>query len=104
MTLEGHENLPPSHIQGFASALAAPTDSANDQDSLSDRPMPRRKGLCALVSSMPLGLVKHDLNMRGVFLHLLSDLLGSVIVVICAIVVLCVKADWSKKYLDPALR
>ncbi|CAL4139106.1 unnamed protein product [Meganyctiphanes norvegica] len=43
-----------------------------------------------------------QMNMRGVFLHVLSDALGSVIVIISALVVWL--SDWEyAKYIDPAL-
>ncbi|XP_075235037.1 solute carrier family 30 member 1 [Lycorma delicatula] len=43
-----------------------------------------------------------QMNMRGVFLHVLADALGSVIVIISASVVWC--TDWEyKDYMDPAL-
>lgn len=42
------------------------------------------------------------MNMRGAFLHVLSDALGSIIVVISALVVW--KTDWEyRHYMDPAL-
>lgn len=42
------------------------------------------------------------MNMRGVFLHVLSDALGSVIVIISAVIFW--KTDWVfKYYIDPAL-
>lgn len=42
------------------------------------------------------------MNMRGAFLHVLSDALGSIIVVISAIIVW--KTDWEyRHYMDPAL-
>ena len=44
-----------------------------------------------------------QLNMRGVFLHVLGDALGSVIVIISALVIYFVKEDWRYK-LDPCLR
>lgn len=44
-----------------------------------------------------------QLNMRGVFLHVLGDALGSVIVIISALIVIFVKADWKYK-VDPAMR
>uniref|UniRef100_A0ABM0LZT8 Zinc transporter 1-like n=1 Tax=Saccoglossus kowalevskii TaxID=10224 RepID=A0ABM0LZT8_SACKO len=43
-----------------------------------------------------------QLNMRGVFLHVLGDALGSVIVVISALVIWFVEGDW-KYYVDPAM-
>lgn len=44
----------------------------------------------------------HQMNMRGVFLHVLSDALGSVIV-ICSATVFWL-TDWKyKNYIDPAL-
>lgn len=42
------------------------------------------------------------MNMRGAFLHVLSDALGSVIVVISALVIML--TDWEYRfYMDPAL-
>ncbi|RUS89908.1 hypothetical protein EGW08_002349 [Elysia chlorotica] len=58
-------------------------------------------------TDITVDLKKHELasasqlNMRGVFLHVLGDALGSVIVIISAIVLMTVKADW-KHYFDPA--
>ncbi|CAG2258158.1 SLC30A1 [Mytilus edulis] len=43
-----------------------------------------------------------QLNMRGVFLHVLGDALGSVIVIISALLIWFVEADW-KYYMDPAM-
>ncbi|KAI0242526.1 Zinc transporter 1 [Lamellibrachia satsuma] len=43
-----------------------------------------------------------QLNMRGVFLHVLGDALGSVIVIISALVIIFVDADWKYK-VDPAM-
>ena len=44
-----------------------------------------------------------QLNMRGVFLHVLGDALGSVIVIISALVIKFVDGDWKFK-VDPAMR
>ena len=44
-----------------------------------------------------------QLNMRGVFLHVLGDALGSVVVIISALVIKFVDADWKFK-VDPAMR
>ena len=44
-----------------------------------------------------------QLNMRGVFLHVLGDALGSVIVIISGLVIKFVKQDWTHK-VDPAMR
>ncbi|KAK3099323.1 hypothetical protein FSP39_002634 [Pinctada imbricata] len=44
-----------------------------------------------------------QLNMRGVFLHVLGDALGSVIVVISALVIWFAEGDW-RFYVDPAMR
>ena len=43
-----------------------------------------------------------QLNMRGVFLHVLGDALGSVIVIISALLIWFVEDDW-KYYMDPAM-
>lgn len=42
------------------------------------------------------------LNMRGVFLHVLGDALGSVVVMISATIIWLVEGDWTL-YVDPAL-
>lgn len=43
------------------------------------------------------------MNMRGAFLHVLSDALGSIIVVISASIIIIFK-DWKyRDYMDPAL-
>ena len=44
-----------------------------------------------------------QLNMRAVFLHVLGDALGSVVVIISAIVIKFIDADWKYK-IDPVLR
>jgi len=43
-----------------------------------------------------------QLNMRGVFLHVLGDALGSVVVIISALVIKFVEGDWKYK-IDPAM-
>lgn len=42
--------------------------------------------------------------MHGVFLHILGDAIGSVIVIINALIIWLVNSDFVVKYLDPALR
>lgn len=42
------------------------------------------------------------MNMRGVFLHVLADAIGSVIVVISALVIWLTKWEY-RMYIDPAL-
>ena len=44
-----------------------------------------------------------QLNMRGVFLHVLGDALGSVVVIVSALVIMFVEDDWKYK-VDPAMR
>lgn len=44
-----------------------------------------------------------QLNMKGVFLHVLGDALGSVIVIIAALVIKYRDEEWRYK-IDPALR
>jgi len=44
-----------------------------------------------------------QLNMRGVFLHVLGDALGSVVVIISALFIKFVDAKWKYK-VDPAMR
>ncbi|XP_048731351.2 proton-coupled zinc antiporter SLC30A1-like isoform X2 [Ostrea edulis] len=43
-----------------------------------------------------------QLNMRGVFLHVLGDALGSVIVIISALIIWLCEGDW-RFYVDPAM-
>ncbi|CAG5121188.1 unnamed protein product [Candidula unifasciata] len=43
-----------------------------------------------------------QLNMRGVFLHVLGDALGSLVVVISALVIMFADGDW-RFYIDPAM-
>ncbi|XP_064600579.1 proton-coupled zinc antiporter SLC30A1-like [Liolophura sinensis] len=43
-----------------------------------------------------------QLNMRGAFLHILGDALGSVVVIISALVIWFAKGDW-KYYVDPGM-
>ena len=44
-----------------------------------------------------------QLNMRAVFLHVLGDALGSVVVIISAILIKFLEEDWKYK-IDPVLR
>lgn len=44
-----------------------------------------------------------QMNMRGVFLHVLADALGSVIVCISACVIIYSPVEWVKDYVDPTL-
>ena len=47
-------------------------------------------------------LTASNMNMRGVFLHVLADALGSVVVIISAVIMW--KTEWQyKKYVDPGL-
>lgn len=43
-----------------------------------------------------------QLNMRGVFLHVLGDALGSVVVIISALIIWLAEGDW-RFYVDPAM-
>jgi zinc transporter 1 len=43
-----------------------------------------------------------QMNMRGVFLHVLADALGSVVVIISALIMWLTEWEY-KKYVDPAL-
>lgn len=44
-----------------------------------------------------------QMNMLGVFLHVFGDALGSVVVIVSALVIKFVDADWVYR-LDPAMR
>lgn len=53
-------------------------------------------------STKPPPKSSQSMNMRGVFLHVLADALGSVIVCISALIIMF--TDWSlKEYVDPSL-
>ncbi|XP_067655326.1 proton-coupled zinc antiporter SLC30A1-like [Haliotis asinina] len=53
-------------------------------------------------NSKPKVVSQSHLNMRGVFLHVLGDALGSVIVIISALVIWFVEGGW-KYYVDPVM-
>jgi solute carrier family 30 (zinc transporter), member 1 len=55
------------------------------------------RALCVFTES------SSQLNMRGVFLHVLGDALGSVVVIVSALIIKFVDGDW-KYYVDPAMR
>lgn len=54
------------------------------------------------IDSENAGPSSAQLNMRGVFLHVLGDALGSVVVVVSGLVIWFVEDDW-KYYVDPAM-
>ncbi|XP_056634673.1 proton-coupled zinc antiporter SLC30A1 [Diorhabda carinulata] len=92
----GHSHGRLSHSRNRLTQLAITDDNENDETYPSPPPQP--------------STVKHEshthsanqMNMRGVFLHVLSDALGSVIVIISALVFWL--TDWKYKYyIDPAL-
>ncbi|KAK3865168.1 hypothetical protein Pcinc_029211 [Petrolisthes cinctipes] len=100
----GHSHGPPgqhghSHHENKLStinALVATDDNENDER-FTAPPTP---------SSLPPDTNRHNsasqMNMRGVFLHVLSDAMGSVIVIISALVVWLTEWEYSM-YIDPAL-
>ena len=58
---------------------------------------------CVIIYSRLLLDSSAQLNMRGVFLHVVGDALGSVIVVISAAVIKYGEGDWKYK-VDPIMR
>ena len=62
----------------------------------------RLSDILSMTLSLPAAS-SSQLNMRGVFLHVLGDALGSVIVIISALIIMFVDADWKYK-VDPAMR
>lgn len=44
----------------------------------------------------------HDMNMHGVFLHILGDFLGTVAVIISTLIIIFCEGDW-KYYMDPLI-
>ena len=45
-----------------------------------------------------------NMNIRGVYLHIVTDAIGSVIVIITATIAMCFPDTWYFAYLDPLLR
>lgn len=76
----GHSHGRLSHSRNRLTQLAVTDDNENDETYPS--PPPPQSKERALAHSHSAG----QMNMRGVFLHVLSDALGSVIVIISALV------------------
>ena len=98
----GHNHETPAHAEGEASHLIA---SHQDRAmAIADIEPPED----IVVPTAPKKQKKGhsgQLNMRGVFLHVLSDAIGSVIVIATALVSWLVPGyDELKLYMDPTLR
>ncbi|CAH1161091.1 unnamed protein product [Phyllotreta striolata] len=92
----GHSHGRLSHSRNRLTQLAITDDNENDETFPS--PPPAQKEAKKVEPSHSAG----QMNMRGVFLHVLSDALGSVIVIVSALVFWL--TDWKYKYyIDPAL-
>ncbi|CAG4951408.1 unnamed protein product [Parnassius apollo] len=100
---------PPSNVRHLTEIVNSNADmalghQATDNEE-TDEMVPPRNDKMANNNKQAAGRVASDpghLNMKGVFLHVLSDALGSLIVVGSALVVWL--TDWQYKYyLDPAL-
>lgn len=98
----GHDHSHQSKIVTI-NAMVATDDNENDErftppppalSSVSDTENDKQEG--------KKGHSASQMNMRGVFLHILSDALGSVIVIISALVVWLTEWEYSE-YIDPAL-
>ncbi|VEN38094.1 unnamed protein product [Callosobruchus maculatus] len=104
----GHSHGRLSHSRNRLTQLAVTDDNENDETYVSPPP-PSSKEAAALTRGHghshgePRRVHSAgEMNMRGVFLHVLSDALGSVIVIISALVFWL--TDWEYKvYIDPAL-
>ncbi|XP_017778604.1 PREDICTED: zinc/cadmium resistance protein [Nicrophorus vespilloides] len=98
-----------SHSHGLSRSrnrltqLAVTDDNENDETFPSPPPQPSTaKSSHGHGHSHGGSSAAGEMNMRGVFLHVLSDALGSVIVIISAVVFWL--TDWEYKfYIDPAL-
>jgi len=95
----GHSHL--QHGHSHLSQFASMNDDEND-----DTYTPNEKAAESNGKPSAEGEVKHksadQMNMKGVFLHVLADALGSVVVIISALVIWL--TDWQyKNYVDPAL-
>ncbi|KRT78835.1 hypothetical protein AMK59_8296 [Oryctes borbonicus] len=82
--------------------LAVTDDNENDETYPSPPPPPPAPTTVSHGHAHAQNKSAANMNMRGVFLHVLSDALGSVIVIISALVYWL--TDWEYKgYIDPAL-
>ncbi|XP_072378532.1 uncharacterized protein ZnT63C isoform X1 [Diabrotica undecimpunctata] len=94
----GHSHGRLSHSRNRLTQLAITDDNENDETFPSPPPPTTQLSEKELTHSHSSG----QMNMRGVFLHVLSDALGSVIVIVSALVFWL--TDWKYKYyIDPAL-
>lgn len=92
----GHSHL--QHGHSHIAQLASMDDNDNDAA------FPRAAAVGSAGKSKKEAKPKsaQQLNMRGVFLHVLADALGSVVVIISALVIWL--TDWEyRMYVDPAL-
>lgn len=90
-----------SHSRNRLTQLALTDDNENDESYPSPPPMPPPQAQSA-GHGHGHSHSGGQMNMRGVFLHVLSDALGSVIVVVSALVFWL--SEWKYKfYIDPAL-
>ena len=81
-------------LQGETSATTKPVGGGGELTLSSDGGQQHEEGV--------EGAKGGQMNMRGVYLHILGDALGSVIVIIAALIVKYVKGKWTL-YVDPAL-
>ncbi|XP_019877251.2 zinc transporter 1 [Aethina tumida] len=99
----GHSHGRLSHSRNRLTQLAVTDDNENDETFQSPpQPDPAADMAQRLASPHGHSHSATQMNMRGVFLHVLSDALGSVIVVISALIFWL--TEWTYKfYIDPAL-
>ncbi|KAL3267304.1 hypothetical protein HHI36_011435 [Cryptolaemus montrouzieri] len=96
----GHSHGRLSHSRNRLTQLAVTDDNENDETYPSPPPPPPPSN--TKNSHGHSHSSSGQMNMRGVFLHVLSDALGSVIVIISAVVFWL--TDWEYKYyIDPSL-
>ncbi|KAH1021131.1 hypothetical protein HUJ04_010684 [Dendroctonus ponderosae] len=94
----GHSHGGLSHSRNRLTQLALTDDNENDESYPSPPPLPSPK----VKGGHGHSHGGDNMNMRGVFLHVLSDALGSVIVIVSALIFWL--TDWKYKYyIDPAL-
>lgn len=96
----GHKHEHSSLVKeeaGLANGTLATVDQAEMSDSDNDE-----NGVHVEEPKARKNKSSAQLNMRAVFLHVLGDALGSVIVIVSALVIKYVKADWRYK-VDPAM-
>ncbi|XP_062612688.1 proton-coupled zinc antiporter SLC30A1-like isoform X2 [Saccostrea cucullata] len=94
-----------SHGKGHGHSHGGEAEKLDHSDHEESKELVERtttNGTVKLELDNPKVASSSQLNMRGVFLHVLGDALGSVIVIISALIIWLCEGDW-RFYVDPAM-